>query len=141
MAGARKGMPCSPECPRLPGTPPAPQNAPSSPECPSSPEGPMLPSCIPTCPHCRPAVTSEQQRRLPCPRRVPHVHSPACGATRVTSFKQAWRGRCLAFVHGHLCDTCEPHICLQQQAIIPVDEEINAPGHFPFGLPRCSSEC
>lgn len=29
----------------------------------------------------------------------------------------------------------EPHLCLQQQAVTPVDEEINALWHFPFGLP------
>lgn len=135
--------PSSPELPLLPGTPPAPQNAPYSPKRPSSLECPMLPSCIPTCPHCRLAVTSEQPAHSgggPVRSRSPIstallVEQEESQASNRLGEAGEWH------VHGHLCDTCGPHICLQQQAIIPVGEEINAPGHFPFGLPPCSSEC
>ena len=98
----------------LPRAPLPPRDAPCSAERPLLPRTPVLPG-RPHAPLLHPHLPSLQAsgdlraacslRRWPCPRQVPRFHSPACGATRVTSFKQAWRGRCLASVHGHLCDT------------------------------------
>ena len=127
----------SPGCPLLPRMPPAPQNAPSSSERPLLPwtqrkESPAALSCgqegLQQLESLNPHLPSPQAggdhraacslTRWPCPQRVPHFHSPTCGAMRVAGFRQAWRSRWLVCVRGQLCVTCEPHICLQQKRLL-----------------------